>query len=549
MTPLCTLDEYERDYAGRHLLHGVLKHWAPVKPEAIALIDHDRKRAIDWTTFDRASTALASGLLRMGFRKGDFLATSLPLAVEHIFLEYACFKTGVIHAPLDLRLKPAEVLRALGQIRARGFAFLGATAMADFRELGRAVRAHCPFVEHLIQFSPAEETIEGAVPFASVAAAPVPLPEVGEHDGAQVIFTTGSTGAPKPALLSHRGITAQNLALGLAFDFNERSRVLVNLPPSHVGGQGELLMTTLFHGGTAVILEVFDAARSLAAIAAHRVTLLGQIPAMFHMEWRLSDFARADLSSLATVAYGGQQVPLPFLERLRAMAPRVVTGLGLTETSGFCTYTPFGWTPEQIAGSLGYAAPLYPMTVRAAMREDGTAGEALPDGEIGQVCFRGPQTFLGYVNDPEATARTLSTDGYLYTGDLGFLDANGLHFAGRAKWVIKAAGYQVFPGDVESALCGLQTKVAACGVVGAPHAVRLEAIVAFVEKRAGVELTVAELKRQARGMASFMRPLHYVVLEPGQMPLNRAAKIDYVRLSEMALEEVARLRAARRWDR
>ncbi len=549
MTSLCTLEQYERDYADRHLLHGVLKKWAAIKPEAIALIDHDRKRTVDWATFDRATTALACALVRLGLRKGDFLATSLPLSVEHIFLGYACFKSGVIHAPLDLRLKPAEVLRALGQIRARGFAFLGATPMADFRELGRAVHTHCPFVEHLIQFSPSEETIDGARPFSSLAGEPAPLPEVGENDGAQVIFTTGSTGAPKPALLSHRSITAQNASLGSAFDFNENSRVLVNLPPSHVGGQAELLMTTLYHGGTAVTLEVFDAARSLKAIEAHHVTLLGQIPAMFNMEWRLSEYSRADLSSLATVAYGGQQVPPPFLERLHAMAPVVVTGLGLTETSGFCTYTPFGWTPEQIAASIGYSAPLYPMSIRGPMREDGSAGDPLPDGEIGHVCFRGPQTFLGYVNDPEATARTISTDGYLYTGDLGFQRADGLHFAGRAKWIIKAAGYQVFPGDVEHALCGLETEVASCGVVGAPHEVRVEAIVAFVEKKSGVDLSVAELKQQARAMASYMRPLHYVILEPGQMPLTRTAKVDYVRLSEMALEEVARLRAARRWDR
>jgi acyl-CoA synthetase (AMP-forming)/AMP-acid ligase II len=231
------------------------------------------------------------------------------------------------------------------------------------------------------------------------------------------------------------------------------------------------------------------------------------------------------------------------------MAPVILTGLGLTEASGFCTYTPQDWRVDQIAGSIGYAMPLYPMTIRQPMREDGSAGGELPRGEMGHVCFLGPQTFLGYVNDAAATARAISTDGYLYTGDLGFADDNGLHFAGRAKWVIKPAGYQVFPGDVVNAICALEAKVASCGVVGAPHEVRVEAIVAFVEKRPGVELDVAELKQQARTMASFMRPLHYVILEPGQMPLNRSAKIDYVRLSEMALEEISRLREARRWDR
>ncbi len=525
-------------------LHKVLAKWATAKPTSIALVNHDRKQSVNWATFDRTTTALAGALLRMGFQKGDFLATSLPLLTEHIFLEYACFKIGVIHAPLDPRLRPAEVLRCLGQIRARGFTFFNA-------ELGGAVQAQCPFVERLIQFSPPGEVIDGARSFFSLdlTSGPDGAEPVSEADGAQVIFTTGSTGAPKPALLSHGGILAQNLALGTAFGFGEDSRVLINLPPSHVGCQAELLMTTLFMGGTAVILEIFDAAKSLAAIQEHRVNLLGQIPAMFNMEWRLSDCSRYDLASLKTAAYGGQQASRAFLERLATMAPVIATGLGLTEASGFCTYTPLDWTAEQLAESIGHSAPVYPMMIRKPMKDDGSAGEELPDGEIGHVCFRGPQTFLGYVNDPEATRRTISSDGYLYTGDLGYRDAKGLHFSGRAKWVIKPAGYQVFPGDVENAICALSDKVASCGAVGAPHEVRVEAIVAFVEKKPGAELTVAELKQHARNMAAFMRPLHYVVLEPGGMPLNRTAKVDYVRLSEMALEEVARLRAARRWDR
>ena len=110
-------------------------------------------------------------------------------------------------------------------------------------------------------------------------------------------------------------------------------------------------------------------------------------------------------------------------------------------------------------------------------------GEPLPvpAGQIGHICFQGPQTFLGYVGDPAATARTLSTDGVLYTGDMGFQDQRGLHLAGRARWIIKPAGYQVFPGQVEDHFSALSDKVAACGVVGVEHALFSEAIVAFVK--------------------------------------------------------------------
>ena len=542
--PQCTLGNYEQDFSDCHLLHGVVAKWAAEKPRRPAIIDHDRGRMVDWITFERTTMALAAGLARLGFRQGDFLAASLPFLTEHIFLEYACFKIGVIHAPLDLRLRPAEVLRCLNLIRARGFAFLGRMPAADFRELGRAVKQGCPSVEHLIQLSGPQETIEGALPFEQLLgdapAEDVPV-TVREEDAAQVIFTTGSTGSPKPALLSHCNITCQNLCLGTAFGFGENTRLLVNLPPSHVGGQAEALMTTLFWGGTAVVVAVFDAARSLQAVEQHRVNIIGQIPAMFNMEWRQPDYASHDLSSLDIAIYGGQQVPRQFLAKLSQMAPRIGTGLGLTEAAGFCTYTPVDGTVDEVLAGIGRDMPLYPMTIRRPMQDDDLAGALLPDGEVGHICFRGPQTFLGYVNDPEATARTISRDGFLYTGDMGSLDEKGLHFAGRANWIIKPAGHQVFPGDVENHFCALEDKVASCAVLGVEHPLLSEAIVAFVEKRPGAELAVPELRRHAKGMASYMRPLHYVLLEPGQMPLNRAAKSDYVRLREMAGEAAKKL--------
>jgi acyl-CoA synthetase (AMP-forming)/AMP-acid ligase II len=371
---------------------------------------------------------------------------------------------------------------------------------------------------------------------------------VDENDGAQVIFTTGSTGSPKPALLSHRGIACQNLCIGTAFDFGPEQRVLCNLPASHVGGQAESLMTCIFMGGVAVTLEIFDAVNSLEAIEKYRVTLVGQIPAMFNLEWQTADYPRRDMTSLRVAVYGGQSVPRPFLERMLRMAPAIGTGLGLTETSGFCTHTGLTHDADSIAGRVGWAMPAYPMSIRQPMSADGSAGAEVSEGEIGHVCFRGPQNFLGYVNDPAASATALSRDGWLYTGDLGSVNEHGLRLAGRAGWVLKPAGYQVFPGDVEDHICLLVEKVASVGVVGHPHNTWSEGIIAFVEKRVGAEVSDAELRKHARSLTSYMRPLHYVILEPGTMPLNRTAKVDIVRLQEMAKNEVRRLRERGRWD-
>jgi acyl-CoA synthetase (AMP-forming)/AMP-acid ligase II len=192
--------------------------------------------------------------------------------------------------------------------------------------------------------------------------------------------------------------------------------------------------------------------------------------------------------------------------------------------------------------------PAYRMSIRQPMEAGGAAGAEVSAGEIGHICFEGPQNFLGYLNDPAATAATLSSDGRLYTGDMGRIDERGLHLAGRAKWVLKPAGYQVFPGDVEAHIAGLTGQVANVGVVGHPHRVWSEGILAFVEKRPGAAITEAELRRHARSLTSYMRPLHYVILEPGAMPLNRTAKVDIARLQELAKEEVQKLRERGRWD-
>jgi len=554
--PQFTLNDYENIFSDRHLLHGVVAKWAKTRPEADALVSAGSGRTVTYRELDHTTTALARELQRMGFAKGDFIVTMLPMSVDHVLLEYSCFKIGVIVAPLDLRLPPVEVIRALEILRPRAFVWMGGKPPFDFRPVWLAVQAQCPWIERSIAME-WDETIPGTLSFASIVDAAQSSTEGGEidcavteDDGALVIFTTGSTGSPKPALMSHRNITVQNMCICESFFGGDRGpRTLVNLPASHVGGQTEALMSTLFGGGTAILLETFDAGRSLRAIAQHKAEILAQIPAMYNLEWMLKDAGSHDLSSLQFAAYGGNAVARPFLDRLATMSPVIGTGLGLTEAAGFCTYIQANCADgETLPDGLGVDMPIYPCTIRQPMREDGSAGDELKDSEIGHVCFKGPQTFVGYVNDPEATAQSVSRDGFLYTGDLGYKSAAGLHLSGRNKWVIKSMGYQIFPGDVERHILELTEKVANCIVVGVAHDVVSEAVVAVVEKRPDVELLRPELDRHARALSPYMRPRHWIILEPGQMPLNRVVKPDYLRAQEMARQEIAELRERGEWD-
>jgi acyl-CoA synthetase (AMP-forming)/AMP-acid ligase II len=202
-----------------------------------------------------------------------------------------------------------------------------------------------------------------------------------------------------------------------------------------------------------------------------------------------------------------------------------------------------------LAEGIGHDMPRCPVSIRAPMNPGGTAGAPLAPGEIGEVCFTGPQLFLGYLADPEATARALSSDGVLYTGDLGTYGPSGLRLAGRVKLTVKPKGFQVYPGDVENhVLSRLDGKATGAACVGAEHAVWVEAIVLFVEAAADGGLTPEEVREACAGMASYARPSHVEVLAPGTLPQNRVAKTDYLALKARAAELVVRLRAEGGWD-
>lgn len=539
--------------------------YAKEKPETIAIIEHNTGEKVSWKQFNQSVAAFAAKLLSIGIRKGDVVTTSLPLLKEHVYLLYACYRIGAIAAPLDLRLKTKEIQYCLDKIKPKAYFFLGKTPVADFRPMIKDVMEGSPYVKHWVQFQKEADLImDGAVGitefvqdikkvfiksliFGSVRKA---RKLVDKRDACLIIFTTGSTGSPKPALLCHENILIQNIGLCVAFDMTPEDRMLINLPPSHVGCVTEQLATTIYGGGTSVILHIFDPVKSMEAIQEHKITTLGQIPALFNMEWRLPDYNKYSTASLRFSIYGGQAVSREFLEKMARMSPKIGTGLGLTETAGFCTYTDLNAGVDELVKGIGYDMPICPLSVREPMGSDGMAGKEKAKGEVGEICFSGPQIFLGYLGDPENTAKTVSKDGVCYTGDLGFYDEHGLHFAGRSKLVIKPKGYQVFPDDIESHIAGnLKGRVGLVAVIGVEHNIFSEAVMAFVESTdAAAPVTAADVLSACDDIAAYARPSHVEVLRQGEMPLNRVAKTDYMELKKRGKEIVTRLREAGKWD-
>ncbi len=539
--------------------------YAKERPKDTAIIEHNTGEVVSWKQFNTSVSAFAAKLLSIGIRKGDIVATSLPLLKEHVYLIHACYRIGAIIAPLDLRLKAKEVQYCMDKMKPRAYFFLGKTPVADFRPLIQEVMQGSPYVKHWVQFQKEADLImEGAVGITEfvkdikkvfiksifTGAVKKARKLVGKRDACLIIFTTGSTGSPKPALLCHESILIQNIGLAVAFELGINDRMLINLPPSHVGCTTEQLGTTVYGGGVSVILHIFDPKLSLEAIQKHKVTVLGQIPALFNIEWRLPEYKDYNLSSLRFALYGGQAVSREFLVRMKEMAPRIGTGLGLTETAGFCTYTNVDAGVDELVQGIGFDSVLCPISIRDVMKADGTAGAEKPKGEIGEICFSGPQIFLGYLGDEANTAKTISKDGICYTGDMGFYDEKGLHFAGRAKLVIKPKGYQVYPEDVEGHIAGkLKGRVSMVAVVGVEHEVFSEGIMAFVECLPEQSVTPEEVMKACEDISSYSRPSHVVVFKAGELPLNRVAKTDYMVLKDTAKEIVKDLRSKGKWDK
>lgn len=429
---------------------------------------------------------------------------------------YACFKIGAIIAPLDVRLSENEVVRDINKIDASAFFFLGETPVRDFRMVGKAVLKGCPSIKHLVQFTPDPkpgDIMERAVSIADLmnkgrlvwlklrdvfaGTLKKAYQQVDKRTPALIIYTTGTTGEPKPAVLCHENIIVQNQILERGIDFQGDKKdfsVLVNLPPSHVGCVTETFMTTMFIGGKAVLLRIFDTKATLEAIERHRVKVIGQIPTMFRMLWDFPEYETYDLSSLEFVAYAGSAVDTTFLKKLSTMAPRFGTGIGMTENAGFATFTPADISIEEMAGQVGQAFPdLDRVSVRRPMEPDGSAGAELTDGETGEICYHPPIVFLGYYNQPEETQKAVSTEGFLYTGDLGYFKQmdgyKALYLSGRKKFVIKQKGYNVFPGEVEEHIARMEG-VDVVEVIGMKHRLFDEGIFAFVRPLAEIAFSV-----------------------------------------------------------
>jgi len=457
----------------------------------------------------RAASALAS----LGVGAGDrvaWISGNHPSALETL---YACGQLGAIWVPVNVRLTAPEVQYVLRDS--------GATVVVH----GPA--AQLPRMDGTRWVAVEPPVPDGSVPWDELVAAAAPQPRdvpVELDDPCLIMYTSGTTGKPKGAVLTHGNMTWNAVNQMLGFDFTPQERTLALAPLFHIGGLNGTVNPTLLRGGCAVVVRRFDPAETLRIIEQQRVTSFFAVPTMLDAMARDPDFHTRDLSALRTIGAAGAAVPLPTLRTWLARGVTMQQAYGMTEAAPGCTVLDSADAQRKV-GSAG--KPLF-FTGLRVVRPDGT--DAGP-GEVGEVVVRGPNVMAGYWNDPERTAEVL-VEGWYHTGDAGSLDDEGyLYIHDRYRDMYISGGENVYPAEVESALLDLPEVVEAA-VIGVPDERWGETGLAFVITETDVDAEALRGRLRER-LAAFKVPRHIRFVT--ELPKTATGKIRKPELRAMAL--------------
>jgi fatty-acyl-CoA synthase len=479
-------------------------------------------------------------LLSLGLRKGDRVGVWGPNRAEWALVQYATAKLGVILVNINPAYRRNELEYALRQSGCRLLFAATSVKGSDFVAMAAEVEPDLPALERAIFFeSPEwEELAAGGAPVDEVRAA---TRELDFDDPINIQYTSGTTGFPKGATLSHHNLLNNGHFIAALLGYTEADRVCIPNPLYHCFGMviGNLACTS--RGACMVYpAETFDPEATLRACAQERCTSLYGVPTMFIAELGLPNFGDFDLSSLRTGIMAGSPCPIEVMKRVGSEMgiEQISIAFGQTETSPVSTLVRVDDTLEHRCGTVGQVMPHTEIKVI-----DPSTGLILPRGEPGEFCARGYLVMRGYWNDPERTDEAIDPAGWMHSGDLATLDEDGyVRIVGRIKDMVIRGGENVYPREVEEFLYS-HPDVTDVQVIGVPDERYGEELMAWVVLRAGASLTDEQLREFCRGKIAHFKIPRYVKFVDS-FPMTVTGKVQKFKMREAAIEELGLQQAA-----
>jgi fatty-acyl-CoA synthase len=492
---------------------------AVLTPEKEAVVDGSRR--ITYRELDRRVNRLCNGLLDQGLSRGDRIGILSYNCLEFIETIMAAAKLGLILVPLNWRLTANELAFIVNDSGTETLLF-----HEELKDLAAAVRATTS-LRRFVVFG--KEEVPQIRSYDSLLAGfPDDEPTPGEVPGLDtphiIMYTAGTTGKPKGAILTQGASFWNAVNLNLAMDFTSRDRNLVVLPMFHIGGIGLFTLPMIYVGGTAVIQRTFDPVKTFALLRDESISLFFGVPAIFLALIQHPDFNPEVFKSVRLVMSGGAPLPVNLVKQYHDAGVVLQQGFGMSEAAPSIA-TLDRESALKKAGSIGRAV----FHLDARVVDDGL--KDVPAGAVGELVIRGPNLLVGYWNRPEATRQAFS-EGWFHTGDLARMDEDGdLYIVERKKDMFISGGENVYPAEVENAIYEM-SQIAEAAVIGVPDARWGEVGRAVVVLKEGLRLSADELLGHLKGrLAKYKIPRNVVFAE--RLPRNAAGKVLKTVLREM----------------
>jgi fatty-acyl-CoA synthase len=497
----------------------------------------DVPRGIRWTyaAFAAEVDRLARALLVGGVTKGERVGVWAPNCAEWVVVQYATAKIGAILVNINPSYRTHELEYVLKQAGISHLFLAESFKTSDYVAMVEEVRASCPDLQETYVFGQdswdallarAEEATGEGVAAVQRGLDP--------NDAINIQYTSGTTGFPKGATLSHRNILNNGYFVGELCRYTEHDRICIPVPFYHCFGMvmGNLAATS--HGACMVIpAPGFDPAATLKATADEHCTSLYGVPTMFIAEWSLQDFAAYDLSSVRTGIMAGSPCPASMMEKLIAAGIEEMTiCYGMTETSPVSAQTRTDDSFERKVGTVGRVMPHLEIKV-----VDPVSGETLPRGEAGEFCTKGYSVMLGYWGQPDKTAEVV-VDGWMHTGDIAVMDEGGyVQITGRIKDMVIRGGENIYPREIEEFLY-THPDILDAQVIGVPDEKYGEELCAWIRMREGAQPLDAEAVRAfATGkLAHYKIPRYVTVVD--EFPMTVTGKVRKVEMREKSVADL-----------